>query len=91
MVISLIFTLFPYSSKLLVSDFDGDGFIGATDIENAVKLLTQNELNHEEIESVWEKVLAEGDIDDDKRLSANEFSHVITKSPDFMATFHFGI
>ena len=78
-------------SKLLVSDFDGDGFIGATDIENAVKLLTQNELNHEEIESVWEKVLAEGDIDDDKRLSANEFSHVITKSPDFMATFHFGI
>ena len=39
-----------------IIDFDGDGFIGATDIENAVKLLTQNELNHEEIESVWEKV-----------------------------------
>ena len=92
MVISSIFSLFfSILNKLLVSDFDGDGFIGATDIENAVKLLTQNELNHEEIESVWEKVLAEGDIDDDKRLSANEFSHVITKSPDFMATFHFGI
>ena len=37
-------------------DFDGDGFIGASDIENAVKLLTQDELNHDEIESVWEKV-----------------------------------
>ena len=38
------------------SDFDGDGYIGASDIENVVKLLTQNELTHEEIESVWEKV-----------------------------------
>ena len=37
-------------------DFDGDGFIGASDIENAVKSLTQNELNHDEIESIWEKV-----------------------------------
>ena len=42
--------------SISISDFDGDGFIGASDIENAVKLLTQNELNHEEIESVWEKV-----------------------------------
>ena len=38
-------------------DFDGDGFIGASDIENVVKLLTQSELNHEDIESVWEKVI----------------------------------
>jgi len=37
-------------------DFDGDNFIGSSDIEHAVKLLTQNELNHEEIELVWEKV-----------------------------------
>ena len=40
-----------------LSDFDGDNFIGSSDIEHAVKLLTQNELNHEEIESVWEKVV----------------------------------
>ncbi len=39
-----------------VADFDGDNFIGSSDIEHTVKLLTQNELNHEEIESVWEKV-----------------------------------
>lgn len=37
-------------------DFDGDNFIGSSDIEHAVKLLTQNELNHEEIELIWEKV-----------------------------------
>ena len=37
-------------------DMDGDGFIGTTDIEHALKLLTQNELNMDEIQSVWEKV-----------------------------------
>ena len=40
----------------LISDMDGDGFIGTTDIEHALKLLTQNELNMDEIQSVWEKV-----------------------------------
>jgi hypothetical protein len=40
----------------LTPDFDGDNFIGSSDIEHAVKLLTQNELNHDEIEAVWEKV-----------------------------------
>ena len=39
-----------------ISDFDGDGFLGPSDIENAVKSLTQNELKHDEIESIWEKV-----------------------------------
>ena len=38
------------------ADFDGDNFVGSSDIENAVKLLTQNELGMDEIESIWEKV-----------------------------------
>ena len=37
------------------------------------------------------QVLFEADIDDDRKLSASEFSHVITKSPDFITTFHFRI
>jgi hypothetical protein len=45
-----------WSSTNITLDFDGDNFIGSSDIEHAVKLLTQNELNHDEIESVWEKV-----------------------------------
>eukprot|EP00095_Tigriopus_kingsejongensis_P003779 maker-scaffold155_size301336-snap-gene-0.12 protein:Tk03779 transcript:maker-scaffold155_size301336-snap-gene-0.12-mRNA-1 annotation:"predicted protein" len=75
----------------LIYDFDGDTFVGPSDIEHAVKLLTQNELGTEEIESIWEKVLYEADIDDDKKLSSSEFEHVITKSPDFITTFHFRI
>ena len=42
--------------KFDFSDFDGDGFLSPSDIENAVKSLTQNELNHDEIESIWQKV-----------------------------------
>ena len=38
------------------ADFDGDNFVGSSDIEHAVKLLTQNELAMDEIESIWEKV-----------------------------------
>lgn len=74
-----------------IYDFDGDNFVNSGDIEQAVKLLTQNELAMDEIESIWEKVLFEADIDDDRKLSASEFSHVITKSPDFITTFHFRI
>ena len=38
---------------------DGDGYIGTTDIEHALKLLTQNELSMDEIQCVWEKVTLE--------------------------------
>ena len=37
------------------------------------------------------QVLEEGDIDDDKKLSINEFTHVINKAPDFLTTFNIRI
>ncbi len=43
------------SLSLSLSDFDGDNFVGTSDIEHAVKLLTQNEMALDEIESIWEK------------------------------------
>ena len=46
----------PQESCPFFADFDGDNFVGSSDIENAVKLLTQNELGMDEIESIWEKV-----------------------------------
>lgn len=36
-------------------------------------------------------MLEEGDIDDDKKLSSNEFTHVINKAPDFLTTFNIRI
>ena len=37
------------------------------------------------------QVLEEGDIDEDKKLSSNEFTHVINKAPDFLTTFNIRI
>ena len=44
------------NNLFVLTDMDGDGFIGTTDIEHALKLLTQNELSMDEIQCVWEKV-----------------------------------
>ena len=54
----------------------------------ATRLLTQGQLTNDEIEQIWRKVLEETDIDDDKKLSNNEFTHVINKCPDFLTTFN---
>lgn len=60
-------------------------------LSQALRILTQGQLTEEEAEQVWRKVLEETDIDDDKKLSSNEFSHVINKSPDFLTTFNIRI
>ena len=65
--------------------------MGVGDIEQAVKLLTQGQLSTEEVDQISRKVLEEADIDDDKKLSSNEFSHVINKAPDFLTTFNIRI
>ena len=78
-----------YAFKIF--DIDQDNFVGVGDIEQAVKLLTQGQLSTEEVDQISRKVLEEADIDDDKKLSSNEFSHVINKAPDFLTTFNIRI
>ncbi|GFX82359.1 calcium and integrin-binding family member 3 [Trichonephila clavipes] len=72
-------------------NYDGDQFIGPKDLEQAVTALTRAELNEEEVALVVEKVLDEGDLDDDGKLSFLEFEAVISKAPDFLGTFHIRI
>ncbi|GFY69820.1 calcium and integrin-binding family member 3 [Trichonephila inaurata madagascariensis] len=67
-----------------IYDYDGDQFIGPKDLEQAVTALTRAELNEEEVALVVEKVLDEGDLDDDGKLSFLEFEAVISKAPDFL-------
>ena len=50
--------------------------------------MTQGQLTDDEYEQIWRKILEETDIDDDKKLSNNEFTHVINKCPDFLTTFN---
>lgn len=53
-------------------------------MEQAVTALTRSELNEDEVALVVEKVLDEGDLDDDGKLSFLEFEAVISKAPDFL-------
>lgn len=71
-----------------IYDFDGDNYLGKEDLRSTLRCLTRNELSEEEVEFVVEKVLEETDLDDDGKLSYIEFEHVISRSPDFMTTFH---
>ncbi|XKL61131.1 hypothetical protein PGB90_008188 [Kerria lacca] len=74
-----------------IYDFDGDRFIGLSDLEQAARLLTRNELAAEEITQIAEKVIEEADVDGDGKLSYMEFEHVILRAPDFLGTFHIRI
>ena len=58
-------------------------------MEQAVTALTRSELNEDEVALVVEKVLDEGDLDDDGKLSFLEFEAVISKAPDFLGYAHF--
>ncbi|CAG2166351.1 unnamed protein product [Oppiella nova] len=71
-----------------IYDYDDDGIISVQDLQQTVIALTRNELTHEEINIICEKVLEEADNDDDRRISYMEFEHVITRAPEFLSTFH---
>lgn len=81
----------PSTQFVIISDFDGDRYLGPTDLEQVARLLTRNELSSEEITQIAEKVIEEADVDGDGKLSYMEFEHVILRAPDFLATFHIRI
>lgn len=74
-----------------IYDFDCDNYISRDDLEKTLTCLTKNELTDEEKQFVVDKVLEETDLDDDGMLSYIEFEHVISRSPDFLNTFHIRI
>ncbi|CAL1548695.1 unnamed protein product [Lymnaea stagnalis] len=79
----------PYAFKIY--DYDGDNFLGRSDLEKTLQALTRASLAPEEIKFVVDKVLEETDLDDDGMLSYIEFEHVISRAPDFLTTFHIRI
>ncbi|XP_037794563.1 calcium and integrin-binding family member 3-like [Penaeus monodon] len=74
-----------------IYDFDGDGFLGESDLLHAVKHLSHDLLTPDEYNTIVAKVLEEADVDCDGRLSQSEFIHVILKCPDFVPNFHIRI
>ncbi|GCC28316.1 hypothetical protein chiPu_0006745 [Chiloscyllium punctatum] len=75
-----------------VYDFNSDNFICQSDLEVMLgKLTGDEELSHEEVQLVCHKIMEEGDLDGDGKLSFADFEYMITRAPDFMSTFHIRI
>ncbi|XP_048475362.1 calcium and integrin-binding family member 2-like [Rhincodon typus] len=74
-----------------VYDFNSDDFICQSDVEVMLAKLTGDELSDEEVQLVCNKVMEEGDLDGDGKLSFTDFEYMITRAPDFMSTFHIRI
>ncbi|MBN3309717.1 CIB3 protein, partial [Amia calva] len=67
-----------------IYDFNNDDFICKSDLEKTLNKLTRNELTPEEVRLVCEKVIDEADLDNDGRLSLEDFQHMIVRAPDFL-------
>ncbi|XP_078234319.1 calcium and integrin-binding family member 3 isoform X3 [Pogona vitticeps] len=59
--------------------------------EKTVNKLTRKELTPEEVCLVCNKVIDEADLDNDGKLSLEDFQHMIVRAPDFLSTFHIRI
>ncbi|VDN29134.1 unnamed protein product [Gongylonema pulchrum] len=74
-----------------IYDFDGDDQLGHDDLSKMIRCLTRDELSDEEVEFIIERVIEEADLDGDEQISYAEFEHVVSRSPDFIRTFHIRI
>ncbi|CAD5206493.1 unnamed protein product [Bursaphelenchus okinawaensis] len=74
-----------------IYDDDGDEHLGHDDISKMIRSLTRDELTDEEIEFIIERIIEEADLDGDQQISFAEFEHVVSRSPDFIRTFHIRI
>ncbi|KAM4809722.1 calcium and integrin-binding family member 3 isoform 1-T1 [Rhinophrynus dorsalis] len=74
-----------------IYDFNNDDYICKSDLEKTLNKLTRNELTPEEVCLVCEKVIDEADVDNDGKLSLEDFQHMIVRAPDFLSTFHIRI
>ncbi|XP_035489000.1 calcium and integrin-binding family member 3 [Scophthalmus maximus] len=74
-----------------IYDFNDDDFLCKSDLEKTLNKLTRNELTEDEVRMVCEKVIDEADLDNDGRLSLEDFQQMIVRAPDFLSTFHIRI
>lgn len=71
-------------------DFDGKGYIAASDIKEVVRRITGDEegtFTDDEMDKIVTHVLAEADINKSDNITPQEFRHVMTKSPEFAHNF----
>uniref|UniRef100_A0A673KML6 Calcium and integrin binding family member 3 n=1 Tax=Sinocyclocheilus rhinocerous TaxID=307959 RepID=A0A673KML6_9TELE len=72
-----------------IYDFNNDDFICKSDLEKTLNKLTRNELTEDEVRMVCEKVIDEADLDNDGRLSLEDFQHMIMRLLVHKELYHF--
>ncbi|KAG8440621.1 hypothetical protein GDO86_006390 [Hymenochirus boettgeri] len=74
-----------------IFDFDSDGALSESDLEQLVNKLTgdkeDTKLSSSEMKQLIANILEESDIDKDGTINHSEFQHVISRSPDFVSSF----
>ncbi|MFT7818732.1 calcium and integrin-binding family member 3-like [Arapaima gigas] len=73
-----------YYAFKIYADFNNDDYICKADLEKTLNKLTRSELTDDEVRMVCEKVIDEADLDNDGRLSLDDFQHMIVRAPDFL-------
>ena len=74
-------------------DFDGDGFLSEGDLTTLLATLTtppgaeEPMLKEGEVRRLVSHVMAEGDVDGNKRLNFTEFERLARRLPDFSTRF----
>ena len=74
-------------------DFDGDGFLSEDDLTTLLATLTappgaeEPMLKEGEVRRLVSHVMAEGDVDGNKRLNFTEFERLARRLPDFSTRF----
>lgn len=79
-----VFSILNASFLFPLTDFNNDDYICKSDLEKTVNKLTRHELTPEEVSLVCEKVIEEADLDNDGKLSLEDFQHMILRAPDFL-------
>uniref|UniRef100_A0A8R1I0K0 EF-hand domain-containing protein n=1 Tax=Caenorhabditis japonica TaxID=281687 RepID=A0A8R1I0K0_CAEJA len=74
-----------------IYDYDGDELLGHDDLSKMIRSLTRDELSDVEVEFIIERIIEEADLDGDSNINFAEFEHVVSRSPDFIRTFHIRI
>lgn len=84
----------PLDVKLSVAfrmyDLDGDGFIGRSDVRGVIELIAPQSsalLTEDEVHAIVARVLAEGDVDGNEKISPTEFTKLLRRVPDFRKKF----
>ena len=71
-----------------IYDFNDDGEIDRTDLDELVNRTTGFVMATEDVDGIVDAILKECDMDENETITAVEFEDIIQKSPEFTANFN---